>query len=135
MCIGDWENLVQYPLTALGIVHCSGLVLENAITLDQPVYLPGNERQGIWASPLLDTVYPYPKQGKQANEPPSRPSGSLSVRGDVALTAFALKEMNRSYTELPWRLLGDLLTSSHARDAAAPRIASDTDRARVPTVD
>ena len=60
VCIGDWENLVQYPLTAMGIVHCSGMFVKNSITLDQQVYVPGNERQGIWASPLLETVYPYP---------------------------------------------------------------------------
>ena len=118
VCIGDWENLVQYPVTAFGIVHVSGLVLENAITLDQPVYLPGNERLGIWASPLLETVYPSPKQGKKnAQHPEAAPA--LSIKGDMAVTAFAVKEIKRSYSELPWRLLGDLLMKSPARRIGA----------------
>ena len=54
--IGDWEHLDSYPLTALATPVVSGLMLEHPITLEQPVYLPGNERQGIWASPLLETV-------------------------------------------------------------------------------
>lgn len=92
VCIGDWENLVQYPLTAISIVKFSGLALKRAITLDQTVYLPGNDRQGIWASPLLDTVYPYAKDGKQIKQP-AAPTGSFSVKGDVAVTAFAVREI------------------------------------------
>jgi hypothetical protein len=129
VCIGDWENLVQYPLTAFGIVHCSSMFVANSITLDQQVYVPGNERQGIWASPMLDTVYPYAKQGKQnqnKNAPPAPPVG-LSVKGDVAVTAFAVREMRRSYSELPWRLIGDLLKKAPFRDAA-PRVAADMER-------
>lgn len=121
VCFGDWENLVQYPVTAFGILRCSGLVLEHAITLDQPVYLPGNDRLGMWSSPLLETVYPRPKQGKKTSQP-SPPPG-LSVKGDMAVTAFAVKEINRSYSELPWRLIGDLLMKSAARESG-PRLAS-----------
>ena len=55
--IGDWENLTNYPLTALAIPSVSGLVVDHPITLEQPVYLPGNERHGVWASPLLETVF------------------------------------------------------------------------------
>ena len=48
-------------------------VRQNSITLDQPVYVPGNDRQGIWASPLLETVYPYAKAGKPIKTtPPAR---------------------------------------------------------------
>jgi hypothetical protein len=133
VCIGDWENLVQYPLTALAIVRWSGLALENGITLDQPVYLPGNDRQGLWASPLLETVYPYAKQGKQIDQPPAGPTGALSVKGDVAVTAFAVRAMSRSYTELPCRLLSDLLRKQPAHDAA-PRVASDTERVKTADV-
>jgi hypothetical protein len=130
VCIGDWENLVQYPLTAFGIVHLSGRVLERSITLDQPVYLPGNDRLGIWASPLLETVYPYANGGKQIEQPPPAPAGVLSVKGDVGVTAFAVREMRRSYSVLPWRLIGDFLAKSPARDeSAAPRIATGTARA------
>ena len=107
--IGDWENLVQYPLTALAIIHCSGFVLDKPITLDQAVYLPGNPRQGMWASRLLETV--YPKRAKLMREPPAGSSGSLSFRGDVAMTAFVVNEMHRSYSELPSRLIADALVT------------------------
>ena len=37
-------------------------MLDQPITLEQPVYVPGNDRQGVWASPLLETVFgPEPK--------------------------------------------------------------------------
>ena len=55
--IGDWEYLASFPLTAFLIAPVSGLVLDRPITLEQPVYLPGNERGGVWASPLLETVF------------------------------------------------------------------------------
>ena len=65
--IGDWENLTSYPLTALAIPLVSRLMLERPITLEQPVYLPGNERHGVWASPLLETVFgPEPKWDQDA---------------------------------------------------------------------
>jgi Permuted papain-like amidase enzyme, YaeF/YiiX, C92 family len=128
--IGDWENLVQYPLTALAFVRFSRLVLENPISLDQPVYLPGNERQGIWASPLLETA--YPKKAKPKSGPPADASGRLSMRGDVVMTAFAIREMYRSYTELPWRLIGDVLVSLPSDDRT--QVAeSDGDRQPVGT--
>ncbi len=129
VCIGDWENLVQYPLTAMGIVRFSAMFVENPITLDQQVYVPGNETQGIWASPLLDTVYPYAKQPAKNKQAAARSPSGLSVKGDVAITAFALREVSRSYSQLPLRLLGELLTKGQAPDAA-PRVASDMDRLR-----
>ena len=55
--IGDWEHLDSYPLTALATPYVTRLMLGQPITLEQPVYLPGNERQGVWASPLLQTVF------------------------------------------------------------------------------
>jgi hypothetical protein len=136
VCIGDWENLVQYPLTALGIVRFSGLTLEHPITLDQPVYLPGNDRLGIWASPMLETVYPYAK-GKQIEQPPRSRPGVLSVKGDVAVTAFAVREARRSYSELPWRLIGDLLKKAPAggEPPPPPRIASGDVRASAAELD
>ena len=47
----------------------------------------------------------------------------------MAVTAFAVKEINRSYSELPWRLIGDLLMKSAARDSG-PRLASKAHRAK-----
>src|SRR5262249_35607093 len=51
--IGDWEYLGSYPLTALATPFVTGLILEHPISLEQPVYVPGNESQGVWSSPLL----------------------------------------------------------------------------------
>ena len=73
--IGDWEYLTSFPLTALLIQPVSGLVLDRPITLEQPVYVPGNERHGVWASPLLETVFgPAPKVFEEAAALRSRPS-------------------------------------------------------------
>jgi hypothetical protein len=47
--------LTRFPLTTLLVPPVTGLVLDRPITLDQPVYLQGNERRGMWASPLLET--------------------------------------------------------------------------------
>jgi hypothetical protein len=90
--IGDWEHLDRYPLTALMTPYVTRRMLEHPITLDQPVYLPGDERQGIWASPLLETVV-GPERPREAL--PSR-DGRLSLRGDVELIMFAAGELRRS---------------------------------------
>ena len=77
--IGDWEYLASFPLTALLIPPVSGLVLDRPITLEQPVYVPGNERHGVWASPLLETVFgPAPKVFQDAA--PGEP-GRLNLQG------------------------------------------------------
>jgi hypothetical protein len=31
-----------------------------SLRLDMPVFFPGNDRHGIWSSPLLDTIYAPP---------------------------------------------------------------------------
>jgi hypothetical protein len=105
--IGNWECLESFPLTALLIPPVSGLVLGSPITLEQPVYLPGNERHGIWASPLLETVVGPAPSAFQAAVPgePGRPS----LRGDADLLVFTIRELRRSYDQLPARLLGDLV--------------------------
>jgi Permuted papain-like amidase enzyme, YaeF/YiiX, C92 family len=105
--IGDWEYLASFPLTALLIQPVSGLVLDRPITLEQTVYVPGNERNGVWACPLLETVFgPDPKVFQDAG--PGEP-GRLNLRGDLYLLAFVFCEVRRSYTQLPARLLCDLV--------------------------
>lgn len=92
--IGDWEHLNGYPLTALATPYVTRLMLEHPITLDQPVYLPGNERQGVWGSPVLETVVgPAPKYARDAA--PS-PDGRLGLRGDRELALFAAGEVRRA---------------------------------------
>ncbi len=111
--IGDWEYLASFPLTAFLIPPISGLVLDRPITLEQPVYLPGNERHGVWASPLLETVFgPAPKVFQDAI--PGEP-GRLNLRGDLGLLVFAAYEVRRSYAQLPARLLSDLVLQMSPR--------------------
>ena len=111
--IGDWEYLASFPLTAFLIAPVSGLVLDRPITLEQPVYLPGNERHGVWASPLLETVFgPAPKVFQDAI--PGQP-GRLNLRGDLDLLVFAFYEVRRSYDQLPARLFSKLVLQTKVR--------------------
>ena len=105
--IGDWDYLASFPLTALLIPPVSGMMLDRPITLEQSVYVPGNERNGVWASPLLETVSgPAPKVFQEAA---ALEAGRLNMRGDLDLLAFAFGEACRSYDQLPARLLRDLV--------------------------
>jgi len=52
--LADMENIEQFPLCVLGFTSLTSL------SLDKPVFFPGNERHGIWSSPLLETIYPPP---------------------------------------------------------------------------
>ena len=115
--IGDWEYLASFPLTAFLIPPVSGLVLDRPITLEQPVYVPGNERHGVWASPLLETVFgPAPKVFQDAI--PGEP-GRLNLRGDLDLLVFTFYEVRRSYDQLPARLLCDLVLQMRVRGPLA----------------
>jgi hypothetical protein len=122
--IGDWEYLASFPLTASLIAPVSGLVLGGRpITLEQPVFVPGNERHGVWASPLLETVIaPNPRVFQDAI--PDEP-GRLSLRGDVDLLVFTICELRRSYDQLPARLLGDVVLRIGVR---RPLLASGWER-------
>jgi hypothetical protein len=120
--IGDWEQLVNYPLTAFAFLKLSGLTLNQPITLDQPVYLPGNDHSGIWASPLLETVFSSaPKTGESTG---AAQSSGLSLRGDVSLAVFVLGELRRSYSELPVRWLCDVVLTQRTRPGAGSAAVS-----------
>jgi hypothetical protein len=101
--IGDWENLADYPLTAVAIPLLSGLFVENPISLEQTVYLPGNERHGVWASPLLETVF-GPELLLDQAVALSNVRG-LSEHRDMEMVAFVVTELRRSYAEIPVRLI------------------------------
>jgi hypothetical protein len=124
--IGDWEDLIDYPLTTFAFLRLSGLALNQPITLDQAVYLPGNDHSGMWASPLLETVFSSaPKPGARTE---AGQMGALNLKGDLSLTMFVLGELRRSYSELPVRWLCDVVLSQRTRagagSAAIPRQAS-----------
>ena len=117
--LGDWQNLTNFPLTAFAIPLCSGLVLEHPITLEQPVYLPGDERHGVWASPLLETVAgPESKRVRKAAF--AQPAG-WSVRGDIAMVVFVVSELRRSYSELPVRWVSRFALHPTVRELLAAR--------------
>jgi hypothetical protein len=52
--LGEMENAALFPINMFGFSTLTSL------RLDMPVFFPGNERHGIWSSPLLDTVYAPP---------------------------------------------------------------------------
>ena len=75
--------------------------MDRPITLEQPVYLPGNERHGVWASPLLETVFGPELLLDQAVV--LSHVRSVRVQGDMEMVAFMVAELRRSYAELPGR--------------------------------
>ena len=124
--IGDWEHLDSYPLTALATPYVTRLMLRHPITLEQPVYLPGDARQGVWASSLLETVFgPEPKGERRAAHPRD---SRLSLRGDLELAGFAAGELRRAYADL--RVSDDArsrraLAGDDRRPETAPRAIDD----------
>jgi hypothetical protein len=113
--IGDWERLADFPLTALAMPYGSRMVTGRPITLEQPVYLPGNEREGIWSSTLLETVFGPAPMGDEEDAP--APTRGLSLKGDVMLIIAVLDELRRSYSDLPVRWLYD-----HTRQIGRQRL-------------
>ena len=73
--IGDMENYAKFPICVFVFRQLSTL------TPDQQLFFPGNERHGIWSSPLLETVYPRPPARATASPAPARrtPSASASA--------------------------------------------------------
>ena len=60
----------------------------------------------MWASPLLETVFgPEPKANPGAA--PGQ-AGRFSLRGDLELAVIAGRELRRSYSELPVRLVSEV---------------------------
>jgi hypothetical protein len=117
--IGDWEHLTSYPIIALAMPHATRLVVGRPITLDQRVYVPGNDHQGVWASPLLETVFgPEPKWDHGAAP---GPPGGISLRGDLELAILTVGELRRSYSELPVRWMYDVALHPRVRGLLAAR--------------
>ena len=92
--IGDWKNLGQFPLTTLSVLTLSAWMLDAPITLDQPVYVPGDDREGLWASRWLEKVTETEPTPAQDTARPM-PDG-LGVRGDASMVLFVLTELRSS---------------------------------------
>jgi hypothetical protein len=50
------ERAREFPLCMTGLRFISHLVLDRPLSLDQPVFFPGNSRHGIWSAACLETV-------------------------------------------------------------------------------
>ncbi|WP_435008972.1 YiiX/YebB-like N1pC/P60 family cysteine hydrolase [Tundrisphaera lichenicola] len=77
--LADMENIEQFPLCVLGFTSLTSL------KLDQAVFFPGNERHGIWSSPVLETIYP-PAPTDRASKPaePARKPAAAARPKSVA---------------------------------------------------
>jgi hypothetical protein len=114
--LGDMENANRYPICIFSFLSFSRLTLKKPLSLEQPVYMPGNARHGIWASPYLETVYPPASGSIAENLPP--PSSEISLRGDLSIVARIVIEL-RATTRLrhltSGRHTGDTYSSESAR--------------------
>src|SRR5262249_28410169 len=78
-----------------------------------------NERQGVWASSLLEIVFgPEPRANPGAA--PGR-AGGFSLRGDLELAVFAAGELCRSYSELPVRWMCEVALHPRIQGLLAAR--------------
>lgn len=92
--LGDMENANRYPVCISLFLSLSPLILKKPLTLEQAVYLPGNERHGVWASPILVAVYP-PTTNRTIEDTPGK-GGSFSLSGDLAIVAQIMNEVQGS---------------------------------------
>ena len=92
--LGDMENASRYPLCISLFVSLSPRVLKKPITLEQAVYMPGNGRHGVWASPLLETVYSPPDE--HSTQDIARQDGYLGFGGDLRIVAAIVNELRTS---------------------------------------
>ncbi len=92
--LGDMENANRYPICISLFVSLSPYVLKKPITLEQAVYLPGDGRHGVWASPLLEAVYSPPDSRPDEDIPGQ--DGRLSLSGDLAVVAGIVNEFRMS---------------------------------------
>ena len=88
--IGDWKNLGQFPLTTASILAASACLLDAPITLDQPVYLPGDDRQGLWGS-HGSIRWRSPSLTRPATRRVLCPEGSAC--GDASMLLFVALEL------------------------------------------
>lgn len=65
--LGDMDNITRFPICVFVFLKISNLNLE------QLVFLPGNDRHGIWSSRSLVTVYPPPVAARTSNPEPAQP--------------------------------------------------------------
>lgn len=98
--IGDWKNIGQFPVSAYSIIGGSHFLLKAPISLEQPVFVPGNDREGIWCSKWLETLaVTEPTPAQDTSRP--MPKG-LGLRGDFSIVLFVWVELRT----LRWKIRG-----------------------------
>ncbi len=120
--LGDMENANLYPI-CMTLMAASPLTLEKPLTLEQAVYMPGNGRHGMWASPLLETVYAPPDDRTTGDLP--RHDSRLSLWGDAANDRVRLVKTNsgRAAARDCHRIPGAASPSTGSQRRGRPRIS------------
>lgn len=87
--LGDMEHATDHPIAMFLLQYLSQFTLETPLSLEQPVFFPGNANHGIWSSTYLETVYPPPptQQASSIADPPS--GGPLSEEDENPESAEA----------------------------------------------
>ncbi len=70
--IRDMERASEFPICFFMVRQLSTL------TLDQQIFFPGNERHGIWSSPLLEQVYPPVPAAPRPSPSPAPTSATVN---------------------------------------------------------
>ena len=125
--LGDMENGGRYPICIGLFLSLSPLALGRPLTLEQPVFMPGNGRHGVWASPLLEAVYP-PATDDPGEVLPHQGRG-LSLSGDLAIVARIVSELRTTARSESLRDAGRFasLPNRKALSGAGTRIAPAVD--------
>lgn len=71
VALRDMERIHEFPICTFAFSHLTNLKPEKRI------YFPGNDRHGIWSSPLLDTVYSPDPSSATALAVPPPPESSI----------------------------------------------------------
>lgn len=61
--IQHFARFREFPVNVIVLKNLSRILLDEPLRPDTAVFIPGNDRQGIWSSPLLVTVWPTTNGG------------------------------------------------------------------------
>jgi len=84
--LGDMEQAPRFPIRMGLFWLLAAATLDKPLSLEQPVFFPGNERNGIWSSDFLEPVYPRTPLGGTAGPAGSTTQARPSAAGSVAAT-------------------------------------------------
>lgn len=73
------ERYEEFPLNIMGLKVVAGFLLDGDLDDKTPIFMPGNERHGIWSSKDLTTIYP-PEPRTAASRPEAGGKPSRTAR-------------------------------------------------------